>query len=71
MQVDNKFEIGDHVVLFADPSKDLRIVTAFKVFKGGEILYDLTSVAGTTDHYDFEFTHQNGNKVSAGFKLGS
>jgi hypothetical protein len=54
--VNHKFEIGDEVYLKTDEEQRKRIVVAIKLFKGGELLYDLTQGVITSLHYDFELS---------------
>ncbi|TWI86306.1 hypothetical protein LX66_3560 [Chitinophaga japonensis] len=56
MVVDNKYEIGDRVYLVSDPDQQLRIITSFAVYKGGEILYTVACGEKESRHYDFEMS---------------
>jgi len=54
--IENKYEIGQTVFLKTDKEQDARIVIGFKIFKQGEILYELVSGTIQSAHYDFEMT---------------
>lgn len=56
--IQHKYEIGDEVYLKTDEEQKKRIVVAIKIFKGGELLYDLNQGTTTSLHYDFELSSE-------------
>lgn len=56
MIVDNEFEIGQVIYLKTDPDQNPRIVTSFRIYKGGEILYSLNFATSESYHYSFEIS---------------
>lgn len=54
--IDNRHEIGDTVFLKTDPDQLYRMIMAFKVFKDGELLYELVQGTISSYHYDFEIS---------------
>lgn len=62
--INNKFEIGDIVYLKTDPDQLMRMVFAFRVYKHGEILYDVICGTISSPHYEFEISKEK-NFVNA------
>jgi hypothetical protein len=58
MVIDNKYTFGDFVYLTTDVDQKKRIVTAFKCFPNGQIVFQLTCGTEVSEHYDFEFTKE-------------
>lgn len=56
MLIDAKYDIGDMVYLKTDSEQLQRIVTRVNVFKNGELMYQLSCGANSSDHYDFEIS---------------
>lgn len=56
--IENKYEIGDTVYLKTDAEQQARIVICFKVYKAGEIMYELVSGTIQSSHYDFEISSE-------------
>lgn len=56
MVVNNKYDFGQQLYLITDPNQNVRIVTAIKMCKGGELLYELSFGIDVSWHYDFECT---------------
>lgn len=54
--VNNKWEHGDTVYLVTDPEQMPRIIVAYKVYKQGEIMYELNQGINSSMHYEFEIT---------------
>lgn len=57
MVVDNKFNFGDIVYLITDPDQFPRIITGMYV-RNDSILYELSFVGITTEHYDIEMSYE-------------
>jgi hypothetical protein len=56
MIVDNQLDFGQIVYLITDEDQKKRIITSFKVFPNGEILYQLSCGTNFSEHYYFEVT---------------
>lgn len=56
MVIENKYEIGDTVYLKTDADQLSRIIVGIKIFKQGEIMYELVSGTIQSSHYDFEIS---------------
>lgn len=56
MIIENKYEIGDTVYLKTDSDQKARIVVSFKVYKNGEIMYELVNGTEASSHYEFEIS---------------
>lgn len=54
--VDNKHTIGDTVYLVTDIDQLPRLVLAYKIYKEGEIMYELIQGTVTSMHYAFEIS---------------
>jgi hypothetical protein len=52
--LNNKFTFGDEVYLKTDGDQAKRLVTTFKVYPTGVILYELSCGPNASWHYDFE-----------------
>jgi len=52
--VDNKYTIGDTVYLVTDIDQLPRLVLAYKIYKEGEIMYELIQGTSASMHYAFE-----------------
>lgn len=54
--VNNKFNIGDTVYLVTDIDQLPRLVIAMKIWKEGEVMYELIQGVQSSLHYAFEIT---------------
>lgn len=61
--INNKFDIGDVVYLKTDQDQLPRVVTCIKVFKHGELNYELAQGTLVSLHYEFEL--QNEKTIAA------
>lgn len=69
MTIDNKFEIGEMVLLKTDIEKRDRLICGISVMLHEKVIrYNL--VSGTTDmwHYEMELEKKNGQVNKPGFK---
>jgi len=58
MVIENTYDIGDMVYLKTDADQRLRIVFSVKVFKSGELMYELVCGTITSIHYEFEISKE-------------
>ncbi len=58
MTIKNKFDLEDEVYLKTDPEQLMRMVTGIYVKPGNVIVYELSHIGSTSDHYDFEITKE-------------
>jgi len=56
--VNNKYDIGDIVYLKTDEDQSPRVVTCIKVFKHGELNYELAHGTIVSLHYEFEISNE-------------
>lgn len=54
--IENKYEIGETVFLKTDADQKARIIIGIKIYKAGEIMYELVSGTEQSSHYDFEIS---------------
>lgn len=58
MVINNKFEIGQKVYLVSDPDQNVRIVTSFRIYMAGEIMYTVVCGIQESSHYHFELSEE-------------
>ena len=58
MKIDNAFDFGDIVYLKTDIDQRPRVVVAFEVYTGGEMLYKLACSTITSYHYEMEISKE-------------
>jgi len=56
--IDNKFDFGDLVYLKTDEDQKVRLVTGFRVYPGGGLIYYLSCGNCISDHYEFEISSE-------------
>lgn len=54
--IDNRFSHGDIVYLKTDRDQSPRLVSCIKVYKQGEVMYELISGTVSSVHYEFEIS---------------
>lgn len=54
--IKNDYDIGDLVYLRTDKDQLPRIIIAIKIYKAGEIVYELISGTIQSTHYPFEMS---------------
>ena len=52
--VEHKFKIKECVSMTHDPEKLKRMITSFRVYDKGDIIYDLACGAGSTTAFEYE-----------------
>lgn len=58
MIIENEYEISDTVYLKTDEDQKARIIISIKVYKNGEIVYELISGIIQSSHYGFEISSE-------------
>jgi hypothetical protein len=57
MKITTKYDIGQTVYLVTDDEQSARIITRITVGHNS-VIYELSHITSTSEHYDFEFTDQ-------------
>ena len=52
--IEHKFRIKECVIMSHDPDKLKRMITSFRIYDKGDIVYDLACGAGTTNAFEYE-----------------
>jgi hypothetical protein len=68
MKITTKYDIGQTVYLVTDDEQSARIITRITVGHNS-VIYELSHITSTSEHYDFEFTDQEWAEIDTAGNL--